>query len=243
MIFNFDKEIISGLPFRWYSTMFMIGFLYGSWLLNRFYIKDGNENHKEISDKFFIYAIISVLLGARLGHVVFYQWDYYSNHLIEIIQIWEGGLASHGGAIGLFLSIVLFYILYKEKYKITLFGLLDKIMITALIMASLIRIGNFANSEILGNETESKFGIVFVEDFKDYLKKNGATNLKFKENTHFVEINFDSKKEMFIPNNYIFDGLKNFRLKKIINQNNVLSYDLEAELIKRYPAQLFESVY
>tara|TARA_B100000963_G_scaffold331479_1_gene322281 strand:+ start:3575 stop:4276 length:702 start_codon:yes stop_codon:yes gene_type:complete len=116
------------------------------------------------------YIVLSTLIGARLGHVVFYDWEYYQSHLLEIFLPIEKtttgyaftgfrGLASHGAAIGILSGIIIYQRVYKEK---TLFWILDRLIIPTTLGAAFVRIGNFFNSEIVGNYTGNNFGVVFV---------------------------------------------------------------------------------
>lgn len=243
MIFDFDKEIISGLPFRWYSIMFVIGFIVGGEILSFLYKKEGNANHKKITESFLIYAVIGVIIGARLGHVFFYQWDYYSIHLIDIFKVWEGGLASHGGAIGMLIATLLFFKKYSIAYNMSLMSFLDKLIIPTLLMASLIRIGNFLNSEIIGEVTTSKLGVVFVEDFKDYVRTYNANNINFSEVNNVISIRFETKERQNIQLDNTFTGLKNIQYERLEYLKSSVVYHLKAEGIKRFPAQLFESFF
>jgi phosphatidylglycerol:prolipoprotein diacylglycerol transferase len=243
MIYNFDKEIFEGFPFRWYSLAFAFGFFAGSKLIMHFYKKEGNQNYQKITDTFFVYAVFGTLLGARLGHVFFYQWDYYSNNLFEILKVWKGGLASHGGAIGLIIAILIFYKFYSKIYNFSLFGFLDKIIIATLFISCLIRLGNFANSEIIGNPTDSKFGIIFVEDFKDYIKKSEGFDISFNSNGSHILINFKTLTHFSIPKNIPFDGLKEFNFVNSVVKDKHISYTIKAKPILRHPSQLYESTY
>lgn len=91
------------IEIRWYGLFFAIGFIVGYNMMERMF------RHEQVNlkwlDSLFIYVIIATVLGARLGHCLFYAWDYYSQHPLEILKVWEGGLASHGGAIGIIIAI------------------------------------------------------------------------------------------------------------------------------------------
>jgi len=97
---------IGNLSVRWYGLFFAIGFAFGIFLLQKMFASEGIK--KEWVDKVFIYVVIGTIIGARLGHVFFYDWPYYSQNPDEIIKIWHGGLASHGAAIGIALSLWVF---------------------------------------------------------------------------------------------------------------------------------------
>lgn len=152
---------------RWYSLMFVASFLLGLHFMKKVFIKD--QIPLEKLDTLFMYVFISMLVGMRLGDVFFYSWDYYQNHLLEIIipfkQVngtWKftgfTGFASHGAAI----SIILAMYFYAKKHleKPWLF-ILDRLAIMVALAGFFIRSGNFFNSEIYGKATNSDFGVIF----------------------------------------------------------------------------------
>lgn len=108
------------------------------------------------------FIVIGTVVGARLGHVFFYEWPYYKNNLFDIIKIWEGGLASHGGTLGVILAVLL-YIKWTQKRfpEITFLGLLDMLTIPTAFVAVCIRLGNFVNQEILGTPSDLPWAIIF----------------------------------------------------------------------------------
>ena len=120
-----------------------------------------NENlDKAVLDRLTIYMVIGVMVGMRLGHCLFYEPGYYLRHPVEILKIWHGGLASHGGAIGILIALWLF----KRKEKKDYFWILDRIAIVAALCSFLIRMGNLMNSEIYGVETTLPWGFVFLRN-------------------------------------------------------------------------------
>lgn len=152
---------------RWYSLMFVAAFLLGLHLMKKIYIKD--EIPVEKLDTLFMYTFISMLVGMRLGDVFFYSWDYYQNHLLEIIipfkQVngtWKftgfTGFASHGAAISI---IITMYFYAKKHLKKPWLFILDRLGIMVALAGFFIRTGNFCNSEIYGKETGSNFGVIF----------------------------------------------------------------------------------
>ena len=170
MLWNPSEGIDLGFfMIRFYSLMFVIAFALGFYIMKRIYIREGESIEK--LDSLFMYMIVGVLLGARLGHVFFYDWDYYKNHLLEIILPVRfepefhftgfAGLASHGAAIAVI--IVLFFYSKKVIHKPFLW-ILDRIALPVAIGGVFVRLGNFFNSEIIGNETNSSFGIRFLRD-------------------------------------------------------------------------------
>ena len=168
---------IGNFGIHYYSLMFVIAFLLGFQILKKIYKKEN------ISDKYldpiFIYVLIATLLGARLGEVFFYNWSYFQNNLIEILIpiqksigdtfffgliknyrfIGYRGLASHGATIGILIGLYL----YQHRYKFKSFlWILDRVVIPISLGGCFVRIGNFFNSEIVGDYTTSSFGVVFL---------------------------------------------------------------------------------
>lgn len=147
---------IGPLTIRWYGLLFASGFLIGYYIMEKIFKKEGIQ--KEWLDKVLVYTMIGIVLGARLGHVFFYDWDYYSQNPSEIIMIWHGGLASHGAAIGAILALWLYSIRVSKK---SLLWILDRVVITAALGGALIRMGNLMNHEIVGKPTELPWGFIF----------------------------------------------------------------------------------
>lgn len=174
-----DGIQIGNFTLRFYSLMFVIAFSLGFYLMKKIFIRE-NEPIEKL-DSLFVWMVISVLLGARLGHVFFYDWEYYKDHLEEILLPirfkpefeFTGfqGLASHGAAI----SVILFMYFYSKKIiKKHVLWVLDRIVIPVASGAIFVRLGNFFNSEIVGDKTTSPFGIKFVQDA---ISRNDASEL------------------------------------------------------------------
>lgn len=165
-----------GIGVRFYSLMFVIAFSYGFYLMKKIFKKE--DIKIEYLDPILFYMVFSTLIGARLGHVFFYDWNYYQNHLLEILLpireirgssmlfgtiegykfIGYRGLASHGAVIGILIGIAL----YQRQYKFrSWIWILDRLTIPATIGGAFVRLGNFYNSEIVGKFTNSSFGVVF----------------------------------------------------------------------------------
>ncbi|MDB2672899.1 prolipoprotein diacylglyceryl transferase [Flavobacteriaceae bacterium] len=154
---------------HYYSLMFVLAFLLGLSILKKIYEKE--KVPTDTLESLLFYVVISTLLGARLGHVFFYDWVYYQNHLLEILLpiasntdggysfVGFRGLASHGAAIGILLGVILYQ--RNDPYK-PLLWILDRMIIPLTLGAGFVRIGNFFNSEIVGNYTGNNFGVVFV---------------------------------------------------------------------------------
>lgn len=142
---------------RWYGLMFAIGFWLGFNIVSRMFKREGAP--ESWLGSLLIWVACGTIVGARLGHVFFYQWDYYSQHLAEIPCIWEGGLASHGGAIGVILAVVLFSVFTSKRSSLWTF---DRLVVAVALVGGLIRIGNLMNSEIFGHATDLPWGFMFV---------------------------------------------------------------------------------
>ncbi len=155
---NADPEIFSlgPLSVRWYGLMFALSFILGYYIVEKQF-KHEKENLKWL-DSLLMYIVVSTIIGARLGHVFFYGWDYYSQNIGEILMVWKGGLASHGGAIGIFIAL---FIHSKKFTKKSVFWTIDRVVIPTALAAMFIRLGNLFNSEIYGVETSLPWGFIF----------------------------------------------------------------------------------
>ncbi|PIB28522.1 prolipoprotein diacylglyceryl transferase [Maribacter sp. 4G9] len=169
---NVEPEIFwitDSFPLKYYSLLFMIGIVVAFQIEKRIFIKENVP--LERLDKLIIYVIVGIILGARLGHCFFYEPEYYFKNPIEILLpikkvgdsynfIGFQGLASHGGTIGVLISLGL----YCKKYKTNFLWLMDRIAIVGPIVGAFIRLGNFMNSEIYGKPTNGNWGVVFQRD-------------------------------------------------------------------------------
>jgi phosphatidylglycerol:prolipoprotein diacylglycerol transferase len=163
---------------RYYSLMFVIAFGLGWYIMKHIFEREGESIEK--LDSLFIWTVLATLIGARLGHVLFYDWEYFRNHLLEIFLPFRfsptfeftgfQGLASHGAAISI---IIAMYFYSKNVLKRPQLWILDRVVIPVASGAIFVRLGNFFNSEIVGKETTSSFGIRFI---RDKFSPNDATN-------------------------------------------------------------------
>ena len=144
---------------RWYGLMFAIGFWIGFNIVARMFRHEGAP--ERWLGTLLLYVGVGTVVGARLGHVFFYAWDYYSQHPVEILYTWEGGLASHGGAIGVILAVILFSIFVSKRSPMWTF---DRLVIAIALVGGLIRFGNLMNSEIYGHYTDMPWGFIFVRN-------------------------------------------------------------------------------
>ncbi|RKS02728.1 prolipoprotein diacylglyceryl transferase [Flavobacterium sp. 102] len=189
MIWNPSEGIELGFfTVRYYSLMFVIAFGLGWYIMKKIYDRE-NEPIEKL-DTLFIWTVVATLLGARLGHVFFYQWDYFKDHLMEILLPFRfepqfeftgfQGLASHGAAVGI---IITMYFYSKKIIKRPILWVLDRVVIPVSCGAIFVRIGNFFNSEIYGHTTSANnfFGVKFIREEEFWESHNlkyitGATN-------------------------------------------------------------------
>lgn len=172
---------IGGKEIRWYGLFFAIAFYLGLVITGKMF-KDEKVPDSWI-DKLFIYVILATAIGSRLGHVFFYAWDYYSQHLWDIFKIWEGGLASHGGAIGIIIAV---WIYSKKITHRALCWSFDRMVICIALAGMFIRLGNLTNHEIYGNATDLPWGFRFVTNW--YMVKRHGAEPVFSEPSHPTQI-------------------------------------------------------
>lgn len=161
---NVNPEIlaIGPLSLRWYSILFVSGFILGWFIFKKFFIREGIP--VKLLDPLLYTLLIGTIVGARLGHCLFYQPDYYLGSwdgFWEIFMPWKGGLASHGGTIALFIAMIWFARHYGRKHDFDFLWILDHLAIAVCFAATFIRLGNLFNSEIYGDVTTLPWGFVF----------------------------------------------------------------------------------
>lgn len=267
IFWDFPNHIpLFGFELRFYSLMFIISFVLGQYGM-QYVFKRENINPK-LMDSLVYWMIGATIVGARLGHVFFYDWDKYKDNLGDIFKVWEGGLASHGAAI----AIVVAMIYWSRKYaKIHPLWTLDRIVIVVALAAGFIRMGNWFNSEIYGAPANSTFETVFVEDAAQSIRRGFAGQVKsieFQKTGATLETDSLTYPEMdltisFHQSNetqtlqYVTTYLPEIiKLQSPDNKNLILSDDFTSEVyegadgweasmkvfgIPRYPTQLFEA--
>jgi phosphatidylglycerol---prolipoprotein diacylglyceryl transferase len=156
---NVDPEIFSIGPItiRWYGLMFAMAFLSGYLVFTKALKIERLD--AEMLDQLLIYVAVATIIGARLGHCLFYEPSYYLSNPVEILKIWKGGLASHGAAL-----ILVAIWLYIRKYKLSFLWLMDRLVIVVPLAGAFIRTGNLFNSEIYGRATDLPWAFLFVRD-------------------------------------------------------------------------------
>ena len=270
IIWNFNPDIfripVVDHPVRWYGMLWALGLIVGQQIMYYIYKKEGNDRTEV--DQLTLYVIVGGLVGARLGHCLFYNPAYYFSDPIKFLYIWEGGLASHGGAIGLFTSLYLFAKNYKRKYL----WILDRVAIITILAGAFIRFGNFTNSEILGIPTESGNGIVFSRILTDaiYEQDSRIENVSFEKRDGekdgskvplTINVEYERGEEIsendlksfgsrtmsyFLNDKRVQEHFYNANGRsvdyKIFKEKGKQRIEVYAYGIARHPAQLYESV-
>ncbi len=159
IIWSVSPEIVQIGPIhiRWYGLLFALGFILGYTIMSWIF-KVENKSPKAL-ESLTIYLVVGTVIGARLGHCLFYEPDYYLSNPIEILYVWKGGLASHGAGIGILLALFIFHLKFKE---IKLLWVFDRVVIPVALAAFLVRMGNLFNSEIIGRPTDLPWAFIFT---------------------------------------------------------------------------------
>src|SRR5258708_10835990 len=170
IIWDIDPNIftipIINHPLRWYGLFFALAFLISQQIMYFIYKKEGRPTTEV--DTLTIYLVVATIVGARLGHALFYDPIFYFQNPLKIIMTWEGGLASHGGVIGILIATYLF----ARKTKVSYLWMLDRIAIVAALTFCMIRLGNLMNSEMIGIPTNLPWGFIFTS--KDNIPRHPA---------------------------------------------------------------------
>ena len=267
ILWDFPNHIpIAGFELRFYSLMFIISFVVGQYGM-QYAFKKENVNPK-LMDSLVYWMVGATIIGARLGHVFFYDWGYYKNHLGEILMVWKGGLASHGAAISIVLAMIWWSQRIAKKHPI---WTLDRIVIVVALAGGFIRMGNWFNSEIYGAPANSSVETVFVEAGRASIERGYGENIRSLTFDETVTVfTTDSLNYPVLEAQFRFIGLNenqtgeyvNNYLARILNATskdnaNILSYqDATAKVytdengafasinvlgVPRYPTQLFEA--
>ena len=172
---NVDPVLIElgSLQIRWYGLLWALGFFIGYFVMKRIYKKERMTD--DSMDKLLVYMVVSTVIGARLGHCLFYEPQDYLAHPLEMLKIWEGGLASHGGAFGILIGLWLYVRNYNKSkkgkdnlQKISYIWILDRVVVAVCLVGALIRVGNVMNHEIYGTPTSLPWGFVFLRGAEQF---------------------------------------------------------------------------
>ena len=161
------------LQVRWYGMMWAMGFFFGYFVMRKIY------RHEKVSDdwmdKLLMYMLVFTVVGARLGHCLFYEPEEYLSQPLSILKVWEGGLSSHGGAIGILIGMLIYVRQYnksvkkkEEKQRISYIWILDRVVVAVCLVGSFIRVGNVMNHEIYGTPTSLPWGFVFLRGAEQF---------------------------------------------------------------------------
>lgn len=157
LIWNVDPVILElgPLQLRWYGLLFVGSFFLGLMILTKIYKHEGKD--PAVLDTLLIYVMVGAVVGSRLVHCLFYEPEYYLSHPLEILKVWKGGLASHGGLAGVLITLYLF----AKRYQTPYMWLLSRMAIPGALTAAFVRFGNLFNSEILGLPSDRPWAIIF----------------------------------------------------------------------------------
>ncbi len=172
-------------PVRWYGLSWALAFIGCHFFMNRIFKTEGRTD-KQL-DSLTLYIVVATILGARLGHCLFYQPEYYLANPLDILKIYEGGLASHGGAIGIIIGMWLYCRSTKEKWL----WLFDRLIVVVPFASFMIRFGNLMNSEIVGKTTTLPWGFKFPNNDEDFMNlKNAGIQIPARHPTQLYEALF-----------------------------------------------------
>lgn len=172
---------IFGREIRWYGLLWVIGLALAVYIVQSIYKKE--DLPEKWFDSLFVYIIVAIIVGARLGHCLFYEPAYYLSNPIKILYVWEGGLASHGGVIGIIIAVWL----YSQKVsKQSMLWTFDRLMVPTGFTAAMIRLGNLMNHEIYGGPTDAPWGFRFIDNLY-YWMHHGAEPI-YTEPSHPTQI-------------------------------------------------------
>ena len=158
---------VFGVPVRWYALAYVAGFLFGFWLFRYLVMRDDSQIKmtKNQMDDFLTAIVFGVVVGGRIGYVLFYNFSYFITHPLEIFAVWHGGMSFHGGLLGVIIAVILYTSIQKlhDKSKVcNSLKLFDLLAVVTPVGLGLGRIANFVNMEIMGRPTDSIFGVIFA---------------------------------------------------------------------------------
>lgn len=156
-VWNADPVLLSlgPLTIHWYGALFALAIISGLQVQKWMYVQE-NVDVSSL-DNLLMYAVVGIIVGARLAHCLLYDPSYYLSNPLKILAVWEGGLASHGGGLGVIIATYF----YQRKYKMSFLWLLDRLAISTALFGFFVRFGNFINSEIVGNPSDVPWAVIF----------------------------------------------------------------------------------
>lgn len=171
---------VLGREIRWYGLLWVIGLIVAVYIVQKIFKHEGLP--EKWFDSLFVYMMLGIILGARLGHCLFYEPEYYLANPIKILKIWEGGLASHGGVLGIIIAVWMYS---KKVTKKSMLWTFDRVMVPTGFTAGMIRLGNLMNHEIYGAVTDKPWGFRFIDNINYWM--HGAEPV-FTEPSHPTQI-------------------------------------------------------
>ncbi len=179
---NVDPTLFSifGREIRWYGLLWVIGLIVAVYIVQRIFKKE--DLPEKWFDSLFVYMIVGIIVGARLGHCLFYEPEYYLANPFEMLKIWEGGLASHGGVIGIIIAVWMYS---KKVTKQSMLWTFDRVMVPTGFTSAMIRFGNLMNHEIYGGPTDQPWGFRFIDNLHYWMQ--GAEPI-YTEPSHPTQI-------------------------------------------------------
>lgn len=244
IIWNVNPEIISGLHVRWYGLFFAVGFFLSYWCLRKIFVREQLTTND--ADNLTFTTFFFLLIGLRLGHCLFYEPSVYLSDPIRILYVWEGGLASHGGAIGLALAFWWF----SRKVGRTYLWVMSRAAVVIPITAFFVRMGNLMNSEIYGVTTTLPWGFVFIRDA--VIQTNAAELSNIMAQAGLVATDSVQTLQAFLSNclpdgAVSFESLRDILLKyNFLEQSQVNSFIdacVQAGLLTtNHPTQIYEAL-
>lgn len=179
---NVDPTLFNlfGREIRWYGLLWVVGLLVAVYIVQKIFKKE--DLPEKWFDSLFVYMIVGIIVGARLGHCLFYEPGYYLSNPLEILKVWEGGLASHGGVIGIIIAVWLYS---RKVTKQSMLWTFDRVMVPTGFTSAMIRLGNLMNHEIYGGPTDRPWGFCFVDNLYPWM--NGAEPI-YTEPSHPTQI-------------------------------------------------------
>lgn len=199
---------IGPFALRWYGLFFALGFIIGQQIMAKIYALE-NKDQSQL-ETLTIYMVLATIIGARLGHCLFYEPEWYLAHPLEILKVWEGGLASHGATLGIFISIYL----YTRKFKTESFlWILDRMVIVIALAGCFIRFGNLMNSEIIGKQTDKSWALVFAQPTVETLQET------YPEYIHTASLHYVKQDDT------LYNGKKYAKVDLVVNLNTGLHAD------------------
>jgi len=237
-----DRGIELGPLFiRYYQLFFFLGFFLGFRWMKKVFKDEGID--LSILDALLSTMVVATVIGARLGHVFFYDWGYYREHPIEIFMPWKGGLASHGAAIVIIAALIWFRHKYLKPIGKSSLWLLDRVVITVALAAAFIRLGNFTNSEIYGQPQNSAVETVFVRNITDYVERYFARDVS--EVDYIATGKTLQTDSLSLPEYEMRQNADNRHLylpqDQLVREENGY-YVLKAYGIPRAPSQIYEAI-